>query len=446
LTGREKSLSDLRNTFIHLSHSYLLKDNYLNSKEKLFGGEKPSSKFIVERELTATSVFQDEGKLSIDYVPPQLSHREDELRTLVRTFRSIIDSPGKTSPRIIIRGHVGTGKTVLSKRFGNDFERYARKKKFNFMYIHINCREEGSFFNILKNIIIRNFEKGFPHRGYSSQELLSSFIEILDRKNLYTIIALDELDSLIRKEGANPLFSLTRLYENRPPDAPQRVGLICIFRDPECQDIFKLLDKSTLSTLGHNTLIMERYPPNQLKDILAYRVQEAFKEDVVLPEALELIVDLASEHGDARFAIELLWLGGKYADTANSMKVLPEHVRAAQTQTHPSLRAEDLKLLSRHERLLLLAIARQLRNSNSAYMPIGEIEREYSATCEEFKDKPRAHTQVWKNIKALSVVGIISTKISGKGQRGKTTLVGLYVSSERLEKELLRMLEIGKTG
>jgi len=341
---------------------------------------------------------------------------------------------------------MGTGKTVLSKRFGKDFERYARRKKLNFMYIHTNCREEGSFFNILKNIIIRNFEKDFPHRGYSSQELLGNFIKILDQRNIYTIIALDELEALIRKEGANPLFSLTRLYENRPLDAPQRVSLICIFREPECQDAFKLLDKSTLSTLGHNTVVMERYAPNQLKDILTYRVQEAFKVDAVLPEALELTVDLASEHGDTRFAIELLWLAGKYADTANSMKVLPEHVRASQMQTYPTLRAEDLKLLNRHQRLLLLAIARQLKSSDAAYAPIGEIEREYSATCEEFRDKPRAHTQVWKNIKALNVVGIISTKISGKGQRGTTTLVGLYVSSERLEKELLRMLEAGKSG
>jgi cell division control protein 6 len=341
---------------------------------------------------------------------------------------------------------MGTGKTVLSKRFGDDFTRYAQKKKLNVTYIHVNCREEGSFFNILKNIIIRNFEKEFPHRGYSSQELLEKLIRILDRRNLYTIITLDELESLIRKEGANPLFSLTRLQENRPPDAPQRVGLICIFREPECQDVFKLLDKSTLSTLGHNSLIIEKYSPVQLKDILAYRSREALKEDAILPEALELIIDLVGEHGDARFAIELLWLGGKYADTYHSMKILPEHVREAQMQTHPTLRAEDLKCLSRHERLLLLAIARQLRSKNSAYASIGEIEGEYSATCEEFGDRPRAHTQVWKNIKYLSAVGIISTKISGRGQRGKTTLVGLYAPSEKLEKELLKMLVSSKTG
>jgi cell division control protein 6 len=430
--------------FINLSHSYLLKDNLFHSKGTTWR-RKSASNFI-EKELTSTSVFRDESKLSIDYVPSQLPHREDELRVLVRTFRSIIERPGKTSPRIIIRGYMGTGKTVLSKRFGDDFTSYAQKKKLNVTYIHVNCREEGSFFNILKNIIIRNFEEEFPHRGYSSQELLEKLIRILDRRNLYTIITLDELESLIRKEGANPLFSLTRLYENRPPDAPQRVGLICIFREPECRDVFKLLDKSTLSTLGHNSLIIGKYSSHQLKDILAYRSREALKEDAILPEALELIIDLVGEHGDARFAIELLWLGGKYADTYHSMKILPEHVREAQMQTHPTLRAEDLKCLSRHERLLLLAIARQLRSKNSAYASIGEIEGEYSATCEEFGDRPRAHTQVWKNIKYLSAVGIISTKISGRGQRGKTTLVGLYVPSEKLEKELLKMLVSSKTG
>ncbi|MFQ5998979.1 MAG: ORC1-type DNA replication protein [Candidatus Bathyarchaeia archaeon] len=401
---------------------------------------------IVEEELAKVSIFKDESKLSLDYVPALLPHREEALRTLTGFFRSLVESPGKTSQKVIIRGSIGTGKTVLSKRFGEDLEKVAKKKGINFKYIHVNCREEGSFFNILKNIIIKNYESAFPHRGYSSQELLNTFMKILDNNKTYALIALDELEALIRKEGADPLFSLTRINENRPSKAPQRLALLCVFREPECREILDLLDKSTTGTLGYNTLILEKYTATQLEEILNLRVKESFRENTVLPETVELISDLAGGYGDARFAIELLWLAGKHADSEHLSKLLPEHIRTAQMQAHPSLRVEDLRILKLHEKLLLAAIARHLRSNESAYSIFGDIESEYKSLCEEYREKSLAHTQLWKYIKSLSVTGLISTKISGKGQRGKTTLIGLYVSGDKLEKELTKMLEVKRNA
>jgi len=397
---------------------------------------------IIEKELLGESVFKDEGKLSLDYVPPYLPHREEELKTLTRAFRPILENPGKISPRIIIRGELGTGKTVLSKRFGLDFEKIATQRGVNLKYVHVNCREEGSFYNILKNILTRHFKrKGLPSRGYSSQELLSFLVETLEKNNFYVVLALDELEALVGKEGSDPLFRLTRFYEDKPPNTPQRISLICIFREPECEEIFKLIDRSTLSTLGFYTIKLEKYKAYQLKDILNQRVKEAFKENSVLPETVELIADLAGRYGDARFAIELLWLAGKYADKIHSTKVQPEHVRVAQSYAHPTIKIEDLKLTSLHEKFLLLAIARLLKSSESAYLPMGEVEKEYKVVCEEFNEKPRAHTQTWKYLKNLSQIGLVSTKVSGKGQRGKTTLIGLSLPSEKLEAEILKLLE-----
>ena len=396
---------------------------------------------IIGKELRGTTVFKDEGKLSFDYVPQRLRHREEELKMLTRAFRPIIDNTGKFSPTAIVRGQIGTGKTMLTKRFGSDFVSYALARKINLKYIHVNCREEGSFYNVLKNIILQHFEKDFPHRGFSSQELLNMLAKILDKKNVHVIITLDELESLIRKEGSEPLFNLTRLYEDKPVNALKRFSLICIFREPEYEEAYKLLDRSTLSTIGFNIIRLEKYNSAQLKDILNYRVKSAFKENAVHLDTIDLIADLGANYGDARFSIELLWIAGKSADKEYSPKVLPEHVRAAQTYAHPSLRIEDLRITELHEKFLMLAAARLLKTSSSAYLPIGEIEKEYRLICEEFTERPREHTQIWKYVKNMSITGLISTKISGEGQRGKTTMVGLYVPSEKLEKELLKMLK-----
>ncbi|MGP3702361.1 MAG: ORC1-type DNA replication protein, partial [Candidatus Bathyarchaeota archaeon] len=88
----------------------------------------------------------------------------------------------------------------------------------------------------------------------------------------------------------------------------------------------------------------------------------------------------------------------------------------------------------------VLSICRLLKENASAYISMGEVEKEYNVVCEEFGEKARAHVQLWKYVKSLSLTGIISTKSSSKGHRGKTTLIGLPVSAEKLEKEILKII------
>ncbi len=394
----------------------------------------------MDRAFKGPTVFKDESKLSVEYVPPRLPHRDRELQTLIQTFKAVVESPGSIAPKALIRGPLGTGKTALAKRFGMDFEAYASGKGVNLKFIHVNCREEGSFYSILRKIATSHFGMKIPGRGYSAEELLSMLSETLDSQNVFLLLALDEVEILIRREGSDPLFNLTRIGEARPPEAPRRIALITIFREPEADEALRLLDRSTLSTLGHNIIRLSKYTSSQLREILEYRVEEAFKEDTVLPETIELVADIAGEYGDARLAIELIWLAGKHADLEQSNKVLPEHVRAAQVKITPTIRRETIDYLSLHEKILLLSLARTLEACESAYVPFGEVEREYQAACEEFGETPRKHTQLWKYVKSMSLSGIIQAKSSGKGFKGKTTLLGLPAPTRMLREELEKIL------
>ena len=97
--------------------------------------------------------------------------------------------------------------------------------------------------------------------------------------------------------------------------------------------------------------------------------------------------------------------------------------------------------LSLHEKLFLLGIARYFNQTDSAYVSMREAEESYILVCEEYNEKSRGHTQLWKYVKDHSVAGILETMISGAGQRGKTTLISLpRVPASDLEKELVKIL------
>lgn len=385
------------------------------------------------------SVFKDEAKLDITYVPSRLPHRDSELHLLMEFFSFILQFPAKMAQRVIITGDVGTGKTVLSQRFGADVTRETNMLGVNLRYVHVNCREyRGSLFLILHHVV-SVFHPNFPNRGYSAEELLRILLQILDEENAYVILALDEFESLIEREGSEAVYKLTRLQEIRQ-DKPQRLSLICILRNLKVID---KLDPSTRSSLQSNIINLGKYSKSQLIDILDDRTSLAFKPLTVPRDTVILIAELASsESGNARFGIELLWRAGKYADAENLDAVTPECVRKAVSSIIPIMRKDELKSLSFHEKLFLLGIARVFKHSEKACMSLMDAEQAYSIVCEEFNVKPYSHTQLWKYLKTLSVLGILRTEVSAVDSRGRSTLIYLpKISANELEKELNAFLE-----
>jgi cell division control protein 6 len=340
------------------------------------------------------------------------------------------------SQRVLITGGVGTGKTAVTKLFGTQFTQLAQKRGINIQYSHVNCRRLKTKFSILKTIV-RKFSPSIPDRGYSPDELLQVLNSVLNEKKIHLILTLDEIDYIIDRSGPDIVYDLTRLTDDRL-NAPQRLSLIGIMREAAFR---KVLDPSTISTLQHNRIHLDKYTINQLEDILAFRVKEALYQGVILDDSISLIADIASEFGDARYAIELLWMGGKYADDEGVFRISPEHVRKAKSETHPVVRREVLKDIPKHTLIVLLAISRALKKYEKAYLTTGEVESGYSIGCEEYNLKPRSHTQLWDYIQDLERVGVISTKKSSQGIRGKTTLISLPdVPATVLEQAIIERL------
>jgi cell division control protein 6 len=387
-------------------------------------------------------VFKDESKLDINYVPSRLPHREKEHRLLMEFFDFILHCPERMAQRVIITGDVGTGKTALAQRFGADMTMEANKRTVKLRYIHVNCREyRGSLLLILQHAVAV-FRPNFPKRGFSAEEILSTLAQCLDEENTFVILALDEFDSLIEREGSEAIYKLTRLQEMHP-GKPQRISLIGIARDLA---LLERLDSSARSTLQRNVISLEKYSENQLTDILNARIAMAFELSAVPEDTVSLIAELArSESGNARFAIELLWRAGKYADAEDACEVMPEYVRKAVSSIIPGTRKSELDSLGLHERLFLLGVARVFKENEKAYASLVEVEKAYTVVCEEFNEKPSSHTQVWKYAQLLSALGFLGTEVTSVATRGRSTRISLpSIPAGELEKELCAILGKGK--
>ncbi len=398
--------------------------------------DSPAADFIRE-ELSKPSLFKDERPLSLEYIPPRLPYRDEQLRFLAHLFRFQLENPGSMSQRVLITGDIGTGKTVLAKSFGMELAKEAKSRKINLRYVHVNCRESrGSLFLVLKKVLIDLIPR-FPQRGFSTEELLRMLMEALEDKKLFMILTLDELDSLIRVEGSAALYNLTRVQEQitKMP----RLSLICIFR--EIQQL-QQLDRSTLGTLQQNLITLAKYSASQLYTILNGRIQLAFKDGVISETTTQFLADTAASTGDARYAIELLWRSGKYADAGQAPEIRPEHVRKAIGSLDIRFSEDSLLGLSISEKLVLLAIARALKHSGQPYVTMGDIESTYNVVAEEYGEEARKHTQIWKYVQNLNTLGILSAKTSGDGVKGRTTLVGLATTpAEETERWLAARLE-----
>jgi cell division control protein 6 len=388
------------------------------------------------------SVFRDEAKLDINYVPAHLPHREKEHRLLMEFFSFILRFPERMAQRVIVTGDVGTGKTALCQRFGEDITVEARKRGVNLLYVHVNCREYKGKFSLILQHVVNVLHPTFPKRGFSAEELLSTVLQSLDEENAYMILALDEFDSLIETEGSDAVYSLTRQQEMRQ-NMPQRLSLLCVLRD---LTLAERLDASARSTLQRSVISLEEYSKQQLADILSARVSMAFEPSAVPEDVVELAADLGyGEGGNARFAIELLWRAGKYADAEDADVVTPEFVRKAVSSIIPTLQKSELASLGLHEKLLLLAVAEVFRNSQKAYAAFAEVETAYAVACEEYDEQPVSHTQLWKYVQSFSALGILKTAVASTGARGRSTLIYLpAVSAAELEKELRASLGEGK--
>ncbi len=370
---------------------------------------------------------------SPDFIPPSLPHRDEQLKQLVAYMRGFLDAPGSFYPRAVLVGRQGSGKTVTLRTFGNIV-----KPPVKFAYV--SCFINRTFTAIVSSLA-QQLGVVVPKRGLSRDELVNVFLEQMREKDLYSIIALDDVFNLT----PDAISVFIRMGLETDKLGAHRIGIVLV---SHTADFIDALDPSTRGILGKPIIRFPPYTRDQIFDILRQRAEIALAPGTYDEDILSMIADITGadgemeNRGDARVAIDILYRASNIAENDGAGRITPEHVRRASKEVLVGVSSDILRGLPLHAKLLLLAVIRSLKTGRS-YVTFGEVEDMYKMICEEYGQKPRTHSQLWTYLGELRNKGIVETRPNKKGEglRGRTTLISIATEPlDALEKAVATMV------
>jgi cell division control protein 6 len=374
---------------------------------------------VFDKFFSNAGIFKDREVLRHDYLPERLPHREEQIRRIGEVVAPVLK--GARCSNIFIYGKTGTGKTAVTKYVLTRLEVKARELGSLVGFCYVNCRLAGTEYRVLANLC-SSLNLSVPFTGLSVGELFERFKKSLDSSKRIMIIALDEVDALVKIRGDVLLYELTRINETL---SHSRVSLIGISNDLRLKEY---LDPRVFSSLSEEEIVFRPYDAGELKTILAERARQAFREGALSDGALSLCAALAAaEHGDARRALDLLRVAGEVAERKGAMVVTEEHVREAEKLIEHNRVVEAIANLTLHSKLVMLSVF-HLVKANGYKTTTGEIYDVYTELCGELGITPLTQRRVSTLVNELDALGLINAQIINMGRYGRTKKIRLEVT------------------
>jgi len=371
----------------------------------------------LESLLTRTAVFKDRDALRHDYIPSQLPHREAELRRLGEVLAPVLR--GNKASSALLYGKTGTGKTACVRLIAKLMQSKATDRSTPFTTSYANCRLEGTGYRVLAKIA-EGLGTQVPFTGLATGEVLSRLIATLKQRPTNLLMILDEVDILVKATGDDLLYELSRMGEYLPNS---KITLVAISNDLSFKDY---LDPRVLSTLSEEEIIFPPYTADQLRDILGARASMAFNDGVATPEVIGLVAALsASEHGDARRALNLLRVAGEIAERREGNRITKEDVQSAAHKIEEDHVFEVSRSLPLHSKILLASIALTAEKGESPTS--GEVYARYTKHASFLGVPDLSYRRVAMLLNELEMLGVASGNIVSMGRHGRTRKIRLAV-------------------
>lgn len=326
---------------------------------------------------------------------------------------------------LFIYGKTGTGKTAVTRHVLNRLYRKGLEVGQKVSICYINCRITGTEYRII-SAMCSTLGVKIPFTGLATAEVLKRFKFRLEFLGSPFIVVLDEIDVLVRNYGDDMLYTLTRINEDLKNSKLTVIGI--------SNDLYfkEMLDPRVLSSLSEEEMVFKPYTAEQIRDILLQRIKLAFHSGVFPESTLNLCAALAaSEHGDARRALDLVRVSGEIAERQGSFTVREEHVYEAKRKIEHDRVFEVLNTLPLHSKILLYVLYTQ----NSLHeTTTGRLYETYRDLCKKLGVEDLTQRRISGLLNELTMLGIINTQIANLGRYGRTKRIRINVPPKTLEK------------
>ena len=379
------------------------------------------------------SVFKNKDALTTNYKPDNILHREQQINDLGSILAPALK--GNDPSNVFLYGSVGTGKTLIVKHVKDELKTVAKDRDIDLNVLYINCKMKkvaDTEYRLLAKLA-RQLGEEVPSTGLPTDEIYNRFFNALQEQKGVVIIALDEIDALVKKVGDEFLYNLTRINDDLDET---KVSILGISND---LNFTEYMDSRVKSSLSEEEIIFTPYNAIELREILKERTDKAFIDDALKDGVISKCSALAAqEHGDARRALDLLRVAGELAERSEVERIEKSHVDRAQSKIERDRVVETVQSQPKHSKLVLYTILEMTEDEDK--IATGDVYSEYKELCTDVEVSELTQRRVSGLISELDMLGVINAKVISKGRYGRTRQISVDLS-ENIRSQLEEMVE-----
>ena len=352
--------------------------------------------------------------------------RQQELRKLSSHFGPILR---KDHPfHLAVWGKTGTGKTLTLNFFLNVLADLCKKRSIAMRHVHLDLSTPMPCFRALNDLAcLLNASKRY-RKGISLDELMLRIEDSLQDFAGYLVLFIDEVDHVQRERDTFMAFLVRRL--------PQRIPgkLILVFASNRL-DWSDHLDPRVKSFLKLNELVFKPYDADDLRHILAVRVEKALRPGAVQQGVIEKISALASrEHGDARQAVMLLARSAQLAEIRGARSISLEMIDEASREIEQDRYTNMIRTAPAQLRASLGAIIEENEVRKGQSITTREAYEAYQRFCGRIGLTPLAGRAFGDLVSELDMYAFISSRVISRGRFGRSREITIDLPKEVVQR------------